>query len=37
VGGAYWPIPALIAAGGFVGFVCILLVRVPTTQARHDE
>jgi MFS family permease len=37
VGGAYWPIPALIAAGGFVGYVCILLVRVPTTQARHDE
>ena len=26
-GGAYWPIPALIAAGGAIGFVCILLVR----------
>ena len=26
-GGAYWPIAALIALGGFVGFVCILLVR----------
>jgi MFS family permease len=26
-GGAYWPIAALIAAGGLVGFVCILLVR----------
>jgi metabolite-proton symporter len=27
VGGAYWPIPALIAVSGFIGFVCILLVR----------
>jgi hypothetical protein len=26
-GGAYWPIAALIALGGFIGFVCILLVR----------
>jgi MFS transporter, MHS family, shikimate and dehydroshikimate transport protein len=26
-GGAYWPIAALIALAGFVGFVCILLVR----------
>ena len=26
-GGAYWPIPALIAAAGAIGFVCILLVR----------
>jgi metabolite-proton symporter len=26
-GGAYWPIPALIALGGFIGFVCLLLVR----------
>ena len=26
-GGAYWPIAAIIALGGFVGFVCILLVR----------
>ncbi len=26
-GGAYWPIPALIAFTGFIGFVCILLVR----------
>ena len=25
--GAYWPIPALIAGGGAIGFVCILLVR----------
>ena len=25
--GAYWPIAALIALGGFIGFVCILLVR----------
>jgi MFS family permease len=26
-GGAYWPIAALIAGGGVIGFVCILLVR----------
>jgi MFS transporter, MHS family, shikimate and dehydroshikimate transport protein len=26
-GGAYWPIPALIALSGLIGFVCILLVR----------
>jgi metabolite-proton symporter len=26
-GGAYWPIPALIAGAGGIGFVCILLVR----------
>ncbi|HUL83297.1 MAG TPA: MFS transporter [Gammaproteobacteria bacterium] len=26
-GGAYWPIAALIAGGGLIGFVCILLVR----------
>ena len=26
-GGAYWPIPALIAVTGAIGFVCILLVR----------
>jgi len=26
-GGAYWPMAALIALGGFVGFICILLVR----------
>src|SRR5687767_14709212 len=26
-GGAYWPIPALIAAAGVIGFVCVLLVR----------
>jgi MFS transporter, MHS family, shikimate and dehydroshikimate transport protein len=26
-GGAYWPIPALIAGTGVIGFVCILLVR----------
>jgi hypothetical protein len=36
-GGAYWPIAALIALGGVIGFICILLVR-PTTaapEARH--
>jgi MFS transporter, MHS family, shikimate and dehydroshikimate transport protein len=27
VGGAYWPIPALIAASGLIGFICILLMR----------
>jgi hypothetical protein len=26
-GGAYWPIAALIALGGLIGFVSILLVR----------
>jgi MFS family permease len=26
-GGAYWPIPALIAGAGVIGFVCILLVH----------
>jgi MFS family permease len=35
-GGAYWPIAALIALGGLIGFVCILLVRpavaAPGTQ-----
>jgi MFS family permease len=33
-GGAYWPIAALIAGGGLIGFVCILLVRpIARTQA----
>jgi metabolite-proton symporter len=26
-GGAYWPIPALIAGSALIGFICILLVR----------
>ncbi len=26
-GGEYWPIPALIAASGMIGFVCIRLIR----------
>ena len=26
-GGSYWPIPALVAASGLIGFVCICLVR----------
>ena len=35
-GGAYWPIPALIAATGFIGFVCILLVRpIPEPQPQE--
>jgi MFS family permease len=32
-GGAYWPIAAIIALGGLIGFICILLVR-PTVAAR---
>jgi len=32
-GGAYWPIAALMALGGFIGLICILLVR-PTVAAR---
>jgi metabolite-proton symporter len=35
-GGAYWPIPALIACTGFIGFVCILLVR-PIAEAPMHE
>ena len=36
-GGAYWPIPALIAGAGLVGFVCILLMRpVVATQAQEN-
>jgi metabolite-proton symporter len=33
VGGAYWPIPALIAGAGLIGFICILLVRPPAEPA----
>ena len=32
-GGAYWPIPALIAVSGVIGFICIRLVR----PAHADE
>jgi MFS family permease len=35
-GGAYWPIAALIAFAGFVGFVCILLVR-PAAAAPEPQ
>ena len=35
-GGAYWPIAALIAGGGLLGFVCILLVR-PRAAAQMQE
>ncbi len=35
-GGAYWPIAALIAGGGVIGFVCILLVR-PTARTQPQE
>jgi MFS family permease len=33
-GGAYWPIPALIAGAGAIGFICILLVR-PIAEPQH--
>ena len=36
VGGAYWPIPALIAGSGLIGFVCILLVRPIATQPQNS-
>jgi MFS family permease len=35
-GGAYWPIAALIAGGGLIGFVCILLVR-PLAKTQPQE
>jgi hypothetical protein len=35
-GGAYWPIAALIAGGGLIGFVCILLVR-PRAGAQANQ
>jgi metabolite-proton symporter len=35
-GGAYWPIPALIAAAGSIGLVCLLLVR-PIPEAQLQE
>jgi MFS transporter, MHS family, shikimate and dehydroshikimate transport protein len=35
-GGAYWPIAALIAGSGLIGFVCILLVR-PLAKAQSQE
>ncbi len=35
-GGAYWPIAALIAGGGLIGFVCILLVR-PRAGSQPNE
>jgi MFS family permease len=33
VDGAYWPIPALIAGAGLIGFICILMVRPPAAVA----
>jgi hypothetical protein len=33
-GGAYWPIAGIIALGGAIGFVCILLVRPAVVPAR---
>jgi len=36
-GGAYWPIAALIAGGGVVGFVCILLVRPLASAQSHEN
>jgi MFS family permease len=35
-GGAYWPIAALIAGSGLIGFVCILLVR-PLAETQQQE
>ncbi|HZF31468.1 MAG TPA: MFS transporter [Gammaproteobacteria bacterium] len=35
-GGAYWPIAALIAGGGLIGFVCVLFVR-PHAEAHPRE
>ena len=35
-GGAYWPIAALIAGSGLIGFVCILLVR-PLARTQPQE
>jgi MFS family permease len=35
-GGAYWPIAALIALGGLIGFISILLVR-PTVPAQLPQ
>jgi MFS family permease len=35
-GGAYWPIAALIAGSGLIGFVCILLVR-PLAKTKPEE
>lgn len=35
-GGAYWPIPALVALSGFVGFVCIRLIRPAHAQQPQD-
>jgi MFS transporter, MHS family, shikimate and dehydroshikimate transport protein len=35
-GGAYWPIAALIAGGGLIGFICILLVR-PLAGSQLNE
>ena len=35
-GGAYWPIAALIAGGGLIGLVCILLVR-PSVVVQTQE
>ena len=35
-GGAYWPISALIAGSGLIGFVCMLLVR-PAARTQPQE
>jgi hypothetical protein len=36
-GGAYWPIPALIALTGLIGFVCILLVRPAAAMQEYSS
>lgn len=34
-GGAYWPIPVLIAGAGLAGFICVLLVRPVAAQVQE--
>ena len=36
-GGAYWPIPAIIALSGLIGFICILLIRPVQTTLPEME
>jgi hypothetical protein len=35
-GGAYWPIPSLIAGAALIGFVCVLLVR-PAAEGEREQ
>jgi metabolite-proton symporter len=36
-GGAYWPIAALIAGSGVIGFISMLLVRPPAKTVLHER